>query len=221
MIIFDCDGVLVDSEALVIEVESEMLTEAGFPITAADIARRFTGLSYSTMMEGLAEQFGRPIPRELSLGIQDAALARFPDRLQPIPGIAPLLSASSERRCVASSSDVDRIHLALDCCDLRHFFADDSIFSAQMVERGKPAPDLFLHAAHAMEVDPKSCLVVEDSPPGVEAAVSAGMQVVGLTAGGHVQPGHAERLRTSGASEVFADTEQLGHYIRARGGKGS
>lgn len=209
LIVFDCDGVLVDSEALVVEVEAKMLTAAGFRTTAEEIIERFVGLSYATMMTQLAVDHGRPVPEALSRQIQQAALDEFPARLQPVPGVEELLSELALPRCVASSSDLDRITLSLDITGLARHFDHDGIFSAQMVERGKPAPDLFELAASQLGVDPSACLVIEDSPAGVTAATAAGMEVVGFLAGGHATPNLGARLLAAGASEVFTTADKL------------
>lgn len=213
LVIFDCDGVLVDSEALVIEVEAEMLTNAGFPLSADDIAERFVGLSYRSMMTTLEAEFGRAVPDQLNQDIQAAALATFPSALKPVPGIEQVLANLDHKRCVASSSDLDRILMSLSICELDTCFEPQHIFSAQMVDRGKPAPDLFLLAAERLGADPGDCLVIEDSPAGVTAAGAAGMAVVGLVAGGHARPSLAGRLRTAGANEVFNTTAALDEYL--------
>ncbi|MEL6982877.1 MAG: HAD family phosphatase [Actinomycetota bacterium] len=213
LIVFDCDGVLVDSEALVMDVESVMLTEAGFPVTPDEIADNYVGLSYTTMMSELAARYGRPVPDELSQRIQQAALDRFPEHLQPLPGMADLLATSTRPRCVASSSDVDRIELSLRVTGLAERFEPGTVFSAQMVERGKPAPDLFLLAASTMGADPSGCLVIEDSTAGVTAARAAEMEVVGLVAGGHARPHLGDRLLAAGASRVFERVDQLADFL--------
>jgi HAD superfamily hydrolase (TIGR01509 family) len=215
LIVFDCDGVLVDSEALVMDVESAMLTEAGFPVTTDEIADNYVGLSYATMMKELAARYGRPVPDELSQRIQQAAIDRFPDHLQPVPGMPELLAGSDRPRCVASSSDVDRIDLSLRVTGLAERFEPGTIFSAQMVERGKPAPDLFLLAASTMGAASEGCLVIEDSTAGVQAAKAAGMNVVGLVAGGHARPHLGDRLLAAGASRVFERVDQLADFVDA------
>ncbi len=213
LVVFDCDGVLVDSEVLVVDVEARMLTEAGFPITADEIAERFVGLSYDSMMAELARHHGRPVPDGLSERIQQAALDRFPDHLRPVSGMPELLAGSDRPRCVASSSNLDRIALSLRLTGLDVHFTTDRVFSAQMVERGKPAPDLFLLAAETLGVDPSACLVVEDSAAGVTAARAAGMDVVGLVAGGHARPGLADRLAAAGARAVVATVGDLARHL--------
>ncbi|MGB5757748.1 MAG: HAD family hydrolase, partial [Acidimicrobiales bacterium] len=188
MIIFDCDGVLVDSEVIVIEVEAELLTAAGFPVTADEIADNYVGLSYPDMMGSLERRFGRSVPPGLSEQIQRAALDAFPGTLAPVAGMTALLEGIEGLRCVASSSGPSRIRLSLDLTGLDRFFDPDHLFSATMVARGKPAPDLFLLAAERMDVSPSRCLVVEDSPHGVTAARAAGMDVVGFVGGRHARP---------------------------------
>lgn len=215
LVVFDCDGVLVDSEALAIGIEAEMLTAAGFAVDPDEIAQRFIGLSYSSMLATLGRQYGRPVPEALSLAIQRAALDLFPTRLHAVPGIAQLLASLELPCCVASSSDVDRIGLSLRVCGLDRHFPADHIFSAQMVANGKPAPDLFLLAAEKMRVDPGDCIVVEDSPPGVLAARAAGMRVVGFVAGSHAWQGLDQRLIEAGASEVVATSPALARHLAA------
>lgn len=215
LVVFDCDGVLVDSEALVVGVESEMLTEAGFAIGADEIAERFVGLSYTTMMATIESEHGRPVPAQLNREIQQAALDMFPSHLRPVPGIEQLLGSLERERCVASSSDLDRINLSLSVCDLQQYFDPERIFSAQMVSNGKPAPDLFLLAAERIGAPTDGCLVIEDSPAGVTAACAAGMGVVGLVAGGHARPSLGDRLLAAGATEVFDTVPALQDHLAA------
>lgn len=209
LVIFDCDGVLVDSEAIVIEIEADLLTEAGFAMSVDDVAERCVGLSYPDMMAMLEREFGRPVPDELNHRIQQDALAAFPDRLRPVAGIDTLLEGLALPRCVASSSNIDRILLSLDVTGLAPHFAVEHIFSAQMVERGKPAPDLFRLAAARLDTAPERCLVIEDSPHGVAAALAAGMDVVGFVGGGHARPSLRQRLEAAGARRVVAEAAEL------------
>jgi HAD superfamily hydrolase (TIGR01509 family) len=209
LVIFDCDGVLVDSEAIVIEIEAALLTAAGFPLTADDIADRFVGLSYPDMMAALQADFERPVPDGLSEKIQADALAAFSDQLQPVVGMAEMLAGDDSARCVASSSDLDRVELSLDLTGLANFFDPAHVYSAQMVENGKPAPDLFLHAARQLGADPAACLVVEDSPHGVAAARAAGMDVVGFVGGRHARPSLRTRLEAAGAELIVENPSEL------------
>ena len=215
-LIFDCDGVLVDSEAVVIEIESALLTEAGFPITTDEVAETCVGLNYADMMALLAERFGKPVPEELNAKIQADALAAFPSQLKPVPGIDQLLAENTLPRCVASSSDLDRVNLSLGLTDLDRHFTTETIFSSQMVQRGKPAPDLFLHAAAQLSAPPERCVVVEDSPHGVTAAIAAGMQVIGFVGGGHARPSLTSRLRAAGATEIADTAAELSAFLDKR-----
>ena len=212
-LIFDCDGVLVDSEAIAVRVEEEYLNGAGFALTADEIAERFVGLSYATMAAQLETQFGRPLPEGLMAAVQQETLSRFPAELRAVPGIESVLAESSLPRCVASSSNLDRIRLSLELTGLTEVFEHDLIFSAQMVENGKPAPDLFLFAANQMQADPESCVVIEDSPHGVTAGVAAGMTVIGLTAGGHASASLGQRLLDAGAIAIASTTNELAQLL--------
>ena len=216
LVIFDCDGVLVDSEALVVEHEARLLTEAGFPMTVEEVIETCVGLAYPDMMEMLHTRFGKPIPHDLSEEIQAAALASFPDHLLPVAGMAGLLGSLDQRRCVASSSNLDRIELSLRITHLLEHFAPETLFSAQMVTNGKPAPDLFLHAAEQCGAQPEECVVIEDSPHGVTAAVAAGMHVIGFVAGRHCRPSLVPRLEAAGANQIAADASELQELIAQR-----
>lgn len=215
LVIFDCDGVLVDSEVIVIEIEADLLTAAGFPLTADEIADRFVGLSYPDMMAQLEADFARPVPAGLSQRIQRDAVAAFPDRLRAVSGMRPFLEGLAQPRCVASSSDLDRVELSLAVAGLAAFFEPSSLYSAQMVQNGKPAPDLFLHAAADLGVAPSACLVVEDSPHGVAAAHAAGMSVLGFVGGEHARPSLRTRLAAAGAEIIIDRPEQIGAHLSA------
>ena len=132
--------------------------------------------------------------------------AAFDAELAPIAGVEAALAALPYRRCVASSSAPERLRHSLSLTGLLHWF-EPHVFSATQVARGKPAPDLFLFAAASMQAAPATCVVIEDSVPGVQAAVAAGMRVIGFTGGGHCRPGHAERLRAAGAARSLIDAK--------------
>ena len=212
-IVFDCDGVLVDSEVIAVGIESTLLTAAGFPMTFDEVSSAFVGMSHNEVMGLLEAKFGRPVPVDLSDRIQAETLAAFPSELAAVAGIDAVISASVLPRCVASSSTVDRIALSLQLTNLDRHFASEHVYSAQMVERGKPEPDLFLHAARGLGIEPAACVVVEDSPHGVSAGVAAGMDAIGFTAGLHSTPALAQRLRDVGARRVAENAEQLGNML--------
>ena len=208
LIVFDCDGVLVDSEVLSISGVVAVLNDAGVSATYAMIARYF-GLKQADIMLKVSEETGQDIPLELSARIWPAIRDRFEAELKPMPGLADFLRRHpGVPRCVASSSGPDRIRNSLRLTGLLPFFGEH-IFSSSQVARGKPEPDLFLFAAAAMEVDPSRCVVVEDSRFGVQGAVAAGMRAIGFAGGSHIEPHHAEALSEAGALYVERDWESV------------
>lgn len=213
LLIFDCDGVLVDSEPLACEVDADVLTGLGLPYTADDIARQFVGKSMRDMIARIEADHGRALPPDFAEEINRALFARFETDLKPIAGVRDAILALPCRRCVASSSVPERIALSLRVTGLSDLF--DNVFSATQVARGKPAPDLFLLAAQQMGTAPAECLVIEDSPAGVQGAIAAGMRVVGFTGGGHCGPAHADTLRQAGASVIIARMADLPEAVQA------
>lgn len=203
LIIFDCDGVLVDSERLAIRIDVQVLAQLGWALSEAEVVERFVGISDAEMRRMIEVQLGRPLAEDWDA--EFAALYRetFRNELQPVPGIMEALDQISYPSCVASSGTHEKMRFTLGLTGLYERFAG-RIFSATEVARGKPAPDLFLHAAARMGAAPANCIVVEDSVPGVEAARAAGMQV--LAYGGGVTP--PARL-ASAATYVFTDMRQL------------
>jgi HAD superfamily hydrolase (TIGR01509 family) len=186
LVIFDCDGVLVDSEPISFAVLRDTLASAGVELEESRAYRRFLGKSMASITRMIAEEFKISLSEEHIEAMRTQLYARFQTELQPIPGVADMLATFGLPHCVASSSQMERIRLSLTITRLIGHF-EPNIFSASMVERGKPEPDLFLHAANAMEFDPADCIVVEDSPAGIQAAHSAGMRVFAFTGGSHAQ----------------------------------
>jgi HAD superfamily hydrolase (TIGR01509 family) len=211
LVIFDCDGVLVDSEVLACDVQARALTGYGLPISGAEVARRFLGMSAKDMRGLLEIDLGRPLPADHETRCGEELFGLFRRELKPVAGMAGVL-AEIERagaaRCVASSSSPERIALALEVTGLSGFFGAH-VFSSAMVARGKPAPDLFLHAAEGMGFGPESCVVIEDSVNGIKAARSAGMRAVGFLAGVHCPPAHADDLLAAGADLICRDSSEL------------
>jgi HAD superfamily hydrolase (TIGR01509 family) len=205
-IIFDCDGVLVDSEAIVMRVERDLLAEAGLVFETAEYVTRFTGLSYDDYFAALdAEKrvrSGDGLPRDLYDRIKDQSTAAVERDLEAVAGIADLVSAVTVPTAVASSSFPWSLDMKLRKTGLYDRFAPH-IYSTKLVANGKPAPDIFLYAAERLGVAPSACAVVEDSVNGVRAAVAAGMTPWGFTGAGHADPGLAERLTAAGAESVF------------------
>ena len=214
LVIFDCDGVLVDSEVIACRVDAECLTEIGFPTTAAFIQEHFVGVSSRTMFEQLEKTHGRALPGDFPEMLKQRLDAAFDRELEPIAGVADLLPSIGIKVCVASSSDPERLRHTLGLTGLWPHF-DPHVFSATMVRNGKPAPDLFLHAAARMNAAPSDCVVVEDSKAGVAAGIAAGMRVLGFAGGSHCVADHADRLRAAGAHAVFDDMRQLPELLAA------
>ena len=208
MVIFDCNGVLVDSEPLATAIVSEEFMRAGFPLTPDVIARYFTGRRASDMFAEVEIAAGRKLPVGFAATVTAATLRRFRTELRATKHMAQALTWLRGPKCVASSSPIDRIRLSLETTDLIRYF-EPHLFSASEVRRGKPAPDLFLHAAEKMRVDPGDCIVVEDSIVGVAAAVAAGMTAIGFAGGSHVGSGVDKHLRTVGARTVISDMRML------------
>lgn len=179
LVIFDCDGVLVDSEAIASTVFAEHLTRAGLPHTPKECLMRFTGLSLDSCKTLIEAGSGVLLPEDFFLQLQRETFARFSEALQPVPGVVDVLEFLHEHKwpcCVASSGSHEKMAMTLEKTGLRKYFGD-RVFSASDVLRGKPAPDLFLHAARSQDCQPARCIVIEDSIPGVLAGIAAGMQV--------------------------------------------
>jgi HAD superfamily hydrolase (TIGR01509 family) len=174
LVIFDNDGVLVDSEPVANAVLARLLTEYGFPCTVEQSMAEFMGRSMPQVRTLVEERLGRPLPPDLETRYMGDLYPSFRHSLEPIPGVVEALRAIDLPVCVASSGTHERIRLTLTTTGLWGRFAG-RVFSAQDVQRGKPAPDLFLHAAVTLGVEPRRCAVVEDSPAGVTGANAAGM----------------------------------------------
>ena len=214
-IVFDCDGVLVDSEIIARRVVSDYF---GQWIAEADLApflNGFAGKSDDDIAEEARQTFGVSIPpdyaKQLEIRITDALEAE----VQPIPGAAEAVAAIPLPRAVASNSVKRRVELSLSRTGLSALF-DDRLFCADMTERPKPAPDLYLMAAAALGVPPDRCVVVEDSPTGVQAAVAAGMTVIGFLGGSHILPGQGDVLRAHGAVDLVHKMDDLPVRVAAR-----
>lgn len=213
MVIFDCNGVLVDSEPLATAIVSQEFIRAGFPLTPDMIARYFTGRRPADMFADVEFATGRKLPAGFAAGVADSILRRFRSELRPTHHAAYALSWLRGAKCVASSSSIERIRVSLESTGLIRFF-EPNLFSASDVRNGKPAPDLLLHAAGKMGVEPGGCIVVEDSSVGV----TAGMTVIGFAGASHAGSDTADQLRAAGACDVITDMRALkGAIIDLRG----
>ena len=208
LLIFDCDGVLVDSEILVCTAVSEELTRLGYPITPHEVVRRFAGRPEREILAEVREDWGQPVPPAYFAAMKQRVDAAFSSELQAMDGVADILARLRLPKCVASSSAMAKLEQGLRFVGLYNHFAPH-IVSAQLVARGKPSPDVFIFAAGVMRTAVQSCLVIEDSEPGVRAACAAGMRAFGFTGGSHCGPGHAERLQEAGAERVLAHMREL------------
>ncbi len=208
MVIFDCNGVLVDSEPIAAAVAVEEFTRAGFPMTSEIVARHFTGRRPADMFAAVEAATRRKLPATFSATVAAATLRRFGLELRAMPHMAYALTWLRGPKCVASSSSLDRIRVSLETTGLIRFF-EPYLFSASDVPKGKPAPDLLLHAAAKMGVAPGDCIVVEDSAAGVAAAQAAGMVPVGFAGGARVEANTAGNLLAAGARTVITDMRAL------------
>jgi HAD superfamily hydrolase (TIGR01509 family) len=203
LVIFDCDGVLVDSERLAVRIDVQVLASLGWEMTEEEVVRRFLGKSDGSMKRDIEEHLGRPLANDWDHGFRDLYMDTFRRELTTVPGIVEALDAIRLPTCIASGGTHEKMRFTLGLTGLHDRFAG-RIFSATEVRRGKPAPDLFLHAAERMGFAPEDCAVVEDSRFGIEGALAAGMRAFGY--GGGVTP--PERLALPGVV-VFGDMREL------------
>lgn len=206
LVIFDCDGVLVDSEPISNEVLARMLSEERLPTTTAQSRREYQGLLLADVLAAAEAQLGRALPKGWLDRYERERSAAFRAGLRPIAGVGhavELIRESGVAVCVASQGKLEKTRLSLQLTGLRDLFEEHALFSAYQVPRGKPHPDLFLHAAHAMGVDPSKCVVIEDTPSGVEAAIAASMEALGYSA-----DSDEPALREAGA-ETFRSFDAL------------
>ncbi|GLS85288.1 haloacid dehalogenase [Cypionkella aquatica] len=186
LVIFDCDGVLIDSEIISAQMLIDALAARGVQIDLAYVARNFLGRSYPTVMNTIREEFHLTLPADFEADYRAKLLERFERDLKVMPGVAEVIAKMRVPYCVATSSSPMRAAKSLDLVGLGHL-AGPHLFTSTLVARGKPAPDLFLYAAAKMGVAPARCLVIEDSLTGIRAGLAAGMQVWRFTGGSHLR----------------------------------
>jgi HAD superfamily hydrolase (TIGR01509 family) len=212
LVIFDCDGVLVDSEPVANRILGQMLRELGLDLTQEQIFQNFVGYSLPHCLRVIESMLGRAPPENFLRELQSRTFAAFKTELHAMPGIEDALDAldaAGVPYCVASSGDHEKMRTTLGITGLLPRFAG-RIFSVTQVARGKPAPDIYLFAAEQMGFEPANCVVVEDTPPGVKAGVAAGMSVFGFCAFTPV-----EKLRAFGAHRTFDELRRLGEMLLA------
>lgn len=204
LVIFDCDGVLVDSEHIGCRIEAAYLTECGYPISYEEDAQRFAGKPGEVIVAEVEKELGRALPadfeQQLALRVQQALTAE----VTAMPHILPVLSGLPHK-AVATNGTWFKVENSLRVAGLKPHFPDNAIFHVEKVKHGKPAPDIYLLAAKTMGFEPAHCVVVEDSVSGVTAGVAAGMHVIGFVGGTHIlnKAQHAQKLKALGAAEIL------------------
>lgn len=206
LVVFDCDGVLVDSEAIYIESELEHLASVGVRFERAEYMGRFMGLTPMVWEERIAVEVesltGATLPADFFATLYERERQVLEEGLSALPGASMVVDSLEVRSCVASSSRMVWLNWKLERTGLLELF-HPHVFSAELVARGKPEPDLFLHAAEVMGAEPSRTVVIEDSVNGVIAGKAAGMRVIGFTGGGHCLEGHGDLLFESGADVIL------------------
>ena len=216
LVIFDCDGVLVDSEIIAAQVESKLLTEAGYPISPEEMGERFAGLTWKDILFAVERDSNIPLSASLidkSEALLDQRLSR---EVLAIDGVAQAIMKIGGKRCICSNSSKARLEMMLKRTGLAPLFGEH-VYSAKDLgeNRTKPMPDIFLHGASRFGVDPSAVVVIEDSVHGVHGARAAGMRVIGFTGASHTYPGHADKLTDAGAETVIARMSDLPATIAA------
>lgn len=210
LLILDCDGVVVDSEPITMRVLIEMLNELGVVIESEEANERFIGTTFSRTLELIAELLDRPLPEDFVPNYRERTFAALEAELKPVPGIEAALDRIEIPYCIASNGPHAKMRKTLGTTSLLPRF-EGRMFSSADVLRGKPYPDLFLHAARHFAVSPAACLVIEDSASGIAAALAAGMSVYGFSA--RAPEG---RLRAAGAHKVFGSMSELPSLLSGR-----
>ena len=210
-LIFDFDGVIADSEAIANTVLAETVTGLGHSTSLDQALARYSGRRWDEAVAEIEAAIGKPLPADFSNQLKLATFERFRTDLKEVSGASDFIRRFSHLpRCIASSSSMDRLQLCLSVLALEAEFGSH-VFSADVVARGKPHPDIFLFAAGKLGVSPEECLVIEDSASGIRAAVAAGMTVVGLCAASHIREGHDLRLRDAGAVHLAHSWSDVEH----------
>ncbi len=217
LIICDFDGVVVDSETLANTLLAESISQLGTPTTLEDSIRLFMGKRWDDNRAAIAAWTGAPLPEGFEAAHKARSRERMREEVTPIAGVHAFLAAHRHLgRCVASSSSPEWLDHCVEKFGLRAHFGS-ALFSATAVANGKPAPDIFFHAAKQMDVDAEDCLVLEDSASGVMGARAAGMMVVGFLGGSHIRQGHDQQLAAAGAHHLAHDFDAVARLITAGG----
>lgn len=215
-IIFDCDGVLVDSESIYQSAHVKFLTEMGLTVPDGQYAREYMGLPtpvyFQKLWDDYGSVYGSPFPKDLEQNLKSYCHGQIVETLLPINGVTEFVEKLTIPYAVASSTKLKFLHQKLEQTNLHGLFTPH-IYSGEQVPRGKPFPDLFLHAANMLKVAPQECVVVEDSVNGVLAGVAAGMDVIGFCGGGHCSDDHPNILTQAGAIYSVHDFDELAEFL--------
>ena len=214
LVIFDCDGVLVDSEILSAEVEAEALSHLGVPVTSQDVMNSFLGLTQAELERKFEREYGIRLPPDHAQTTSQMLRKAYLTRLDPVPGVRKVIEELAVPFCVASNSPPSKLGLGLSVTNLFELVYPN-IFCSKLVARGKPAPDLFLYAAKTMGADPARAVVVEDSVVGIKAAKAAGMLAIGFVGGLHHMPPSDQALIAAGADHIAQTMEDVQALITA------
>ncbi len=216
LVIFDCDGVLVDSEIIAARVEAEFLTAAGFEISPEELAETYAGLTFREIMLRIEREAAIPFQISMFDDVEKRVDQKLRNEVKPIEGVHEAVNAVTVKRAICSNSSTERLEMMLTKTRLKPFF-EGHIFSALDTpsQKPKPAPDVFLHAAEVMKANPSKTFVIEDSVHGIHGAKLAGMRVIGFTGASHTHPGHADLLTEAGAETVIRRHADLAATITA------
>lgn len=213
-LIFDFDGVIADSEAIANTVLAETVSDLGHPTTLDQALARYSSKRWADVLIEIEAAIGRPLPADFLASFNRVTLDRFRTDLQEVSGATAFIRKFADiPRCIASSSSIDRLELCLSVLGLEAEFAG-RVFSADMVARGKPHPDIFLLAAEKLGVQPAQCLVIEDSASGIKGAVAAGMTAIGLCAASHIRNGHDLKLKDAGAVHLARSWREVEQFAQ-------
>ena len=209
LIIFDCDGVLVDSETLANALLRDALAEHGLEMTVEEVVATYVGRSMAAVVTISEEMLGKKLPADFLDQLQVRTFTLFDEKLQAVPGVEDVLKELQKRSidfCIASSGSFEKMDKTLGKTGLGKYFGN-RIYNSSQVKRGKPYPDLYLYAADQMQVEPARCLVIEDSLPGVQGGVAAGMEVMAYS-----MRGEDQSLKKAGGL-VFNDMQSVLKHI--------
>ncbi len=212
LLIFDCDGVLVDSEPISAVAWRNVYAKHGAKI-GPGVFERCIGMKQSDILKLIHNLTGFRLPEENVPEIWAETKILMDTQLEPTKGILAFLQNLDRAKCVASSSSLERIHFSLKVTGIAPYFRETDVFSSSMVKRGKPEPDLFLFAAEKCGTAPENCLVIEDSQYGVRGAKAAGMRVIGFTGGAHSTETMAGSLQAAGATTICNNWAEIDQFI--------